>query len=97
MCLEVSAICGNLRKPHLLNECFQWTPTGIKVKRYTLNESLWNDMKEAGLKFYDLHRKHFMIMKKQLFSQTDAWTIDTYKKRKLDDDDNQDEIEEIKD
>ena len=54
-------------------------------------------MKEAGLKFYDLHRKHFMIMKKQLFSQTDAWTIDTYKKRKLDDDDNQDEIEEIKD
>lgn len=63
----------------------QWTPTGIKTTRYTLNESMWNEMKEAGLKFYDLHQNHFRLMKKQLYDQTND------KKRKLE---TEDDVEE---
>jgi YqaJ-like viral recombinase domain len=72
----------------------QWTPfLGISVKRYTLDVKLWDEMKEAGLKFYDLYKDHFHMMKKILFLST---SIFPNKKHKREDsqDESQDESQD---
>ena len=84
---QVMALLGVTKRKWC--DLVQWTPNGIKCTRFTLDATLWSEMKEAGLQFYELHKHHFMTMKKSLF----AASVLQDKKHKREDEDQEEDIE----
>jgi len=60
---QVMALLGVTKRKWC--DLVQWTPHGIKVDRFTLDEPLWEAMKTSAINFWDYHEKHYRQMKSE--------------------------------